>query len=101
MVQDRLLDIAISVFGSAGLEGASTRQIARAADTAMSAITYHYGSKERLYLAAADRIADGLREEMRGLLDEAVALPQGDRPAATLLLHRIFERLADRMLSDR
>ena len=58
MVQSRLLDIAISEFGAKGLEGASTRGIAAAAGTAMSSITYHYGGKEGLYLAAADRIAE-------------------------------------------
>ena len=58
MLQSRLLDIAISEFGTKGREGASTRGIAAAAGTAMSSITYHYGGKEGLYLAAADRIAE-------------------------------------------
>lgn len=57
MVQQRLLDIAIAQFGQHGLEGVSTREIAKAADTAMSSITYHYGGKEGLYLAAADEVA--------------------------------------------
>ena len=57
MVQQRLLDIAITQFGQHGLEGVSTREIAAAADTAMSSITYHYGGKEGLYLAAADEVA--------------------------------------------
>ena len=35
-----------------GIEGASTRAIAAAAGTTMSSITYHYGSKQGLYLAA-------------------------------------------------
>jgi TetR/AcrR family transcriptional regulator, regulator of cefoperazone and chloramphenicol sensitivity len=57
MVQQRLLDIAVEAFGQHGLDGASTREIARAAGTAMSSITYHYGGKEGLYLAAADEVA--------------------------------------------
>ncbi|WP_240047655.1 CerR family C-terminal domain-containing protein [Sphingomonas panacisoli] len=57
MVQQRLLDIAIEQFGQHGLEGVSTREIAAAANTAMSSITYHYGGKEGLYLAAADEVA--------------------------------------------
>lgn len=57
MVQQRLLDIAIEQFGQHGLDGVSTREIAAAADTAMSSITYHYGGKEGLYLAAADEVA--------------------------------------------
>lgn len=54
MVQQRLLEIAIREFAAKGLDGASTRGIAAAAGTAMSSITYHYGGKEGLYLAAAD-----------------------------------------------
>ena len=60
MLQHRLLEIAIAEFAAQGLEGASTRGIATAAGTAMSSITYHYGGKEGLYLAAADY--DGLTE---------------------------------------
>ena len=56
-IDDRLLDVAIEQFGRKGLEGASTRAIAAEADTAMSSITYHYGGKQRLYLAAAGHIA--------------------------------------------
>ena len=57
MAHDRLLEVAVREFGQKGLEGASTRGIAAAAGTAMSSITYHYGGKEGLYLAAADYIA--------------------------------------------
>ncbi len=56
-IDDRLLNVAIEQFGRAGLEGASTRAIAAEANTAMSSITYHYGGKEGLYLAAARHIA--------------------------------------------
>ena len=57
-IHHRLLDTAIEQFGRQGLEGASTRAIAAAAKTAMSSITYHYGGKEGLYLAAAQRIGE-------------------------------------------
>ncbi len=100
MVQSRLLDIAISEFGAKGLEGATTRGIAAAAGTAMSSITYHYGGKEGLYLAAADRIA----EHMAEILAEPVAIEQGtasdDAEGARAGIHRILARLADKMASD-
>lgn len=53
----RLLEAAIDQFGLYGLDGASTRRIAAAAGAPMSQITYHYGGKEGLYLAAARHIA--------------------------------------------
>lgn len=55
---DRLLETAVDLFGRKGLEGVSTRALAAAAGTAMSSITYHYGGKEGLYLAAAKHIAE-------------------------------------------
>jgi TetR/AcrR family transcriptional regulator, regulator of cefoperazone and chloramphenicol sensitivity len=54
----RLLEAAIQGFGEHGLDGASTRAIAGAASTPMSQITYHFGGKEGLYLAAARHIAE-------------------------------------------
>jgi AcrR family transcriptional regulator len=65
----RLLEVAIDHFGRLGLEGASTRAIARDADTLMSSITYHFGGKEGLYLAAADHIA----ATMHGMMAPALA----------------------------
>jgi TetR/AcrR family transcriptional regulator, regulator of cefoperazone and chloramphenicol sensitivity len=73
-IDDRLLDVAIDQFGRAGLEGASTRAIAAAARTAMSSITYHYGGKEGLYLAAARRIAELIGARMGARLAQAPEL---------------------------
>lgn len=77
---DRLLDTAIDQFGRKGLEGASTRAIAAAAGTAMSSITYHYGGKEGLYLAAARHIAAQIGERIAARPAPAVD-PAGLTPA--------------------
>jgi len=61
-ISERLLDTAIEHFGRCGFDGVSTRDIARASGTAMSSITYYFGGKEGLYLAAADHIANKIRE---------------------------------------
>ena len=99
MVQSRLLDIAISEFGAKGLEGASTRGIAAAAGTAMSSITYHYGGKEGLYLAAADRIAERMSAVMGDPLELAHEIATDDAAGARAQIHRILGRLADKMAS--
>jgi len=65
----RLLDVAIDHFGRFGIDGASTRAIAKDAGTPMSSITYHFGGKEGLYLATASHIA----ERMGRLLAPAIA----------------------------
>ncbi|MBX9796225.1 CerR family C-terminal domain-containing protein [Sphingomonas sp.] len=98
---ERLLDIAIAEFGAKGLEGASTRSIAAAAGTAMSSITYHYGGKEGLYLAAAQHIAERMAEEMGAAAIDAGDVASADPAQARVLLHRIIGAFVDRMTSDK
>lgn len=100
MTQERLLDVAIREFGLKGLEGASTRGIAAAAGTAMSSITYHYGSKEALYLAAADHIAAGMAEEMLPALALCDPADRCNAPEARAGIHAIIGRLAAKMASE-
>lgn len=50
--KEHLLQIAGELFALHGFESVSTRMIAEAADVKLSAIHYHYGSKDKLYLAA-------------------------------------------------
>ncbi len=95
-MQDRLLEVAVAEFGSKGLDGASTRGIAARAGTAMSSITYHYGGKEGLYLAAADHIGRRMGEEMADLLD-APDPDDCDSAAARAAIQRMLERFADKM----
>jgi AcrR family transcriptional regulator len=70
-IDNRLLDTAIDQFGRKGLEGAGTRAIAAAAQTTMSSITYHYGGKEGLYLAAARHIAAQIRGRVSTVMANA------------------------------
>ncbi|WP_242146612.1 CerR family C-terminal domain-containing protein [Sphingomonas sp. BAUL-RG-20F-R05-02] len=101
MVHDRLLDIAIREFGEKGLDGASTRSIASAAGTAMSSITYHYGSKQGLYLAVADYIAEHMASEMLPVLDLANTAPLRDPQAARAKIHHILNAFAQRMMGQK
>lgn len=97
MLQQRLLDIAIVEFGAKGLEGASTRGIAKAAGTAMSSITYHYGGKEGLYLAAADHIAAQLGEHMAPALALGTLSPGMTARAARTAIQHILARFIEMM----
>ena len=101
MAQDRLLDTAIREFGTHGLEGVSTRQIAKAANTAMSTITYYYGGKEQLYQAAAERIAEVMAEEFSPVLDAEEGVRTEDRDAARAAIQRIVARCVEKMASTR
>lgn len=69
--KEHLVDAAIEVIGAVGYEGATTRELAKAAGANLSAIPYHFGGKKELYLAAARKIADyvhGRFEEVALLL---------------------------------
>jgi len=101
MVQDQLLDIAIREFGEKGLDGASTRGIAGAAGTAMSSITYHYGSKQGLYLAVADHIAEQMAREMLPVLNLEDQSPLKDPAAARAKIHHILCAFAERMMGEK
>lgn len=99
-IDDRLLDTAIDQFGRMGLEGASTRAIAAAAGTTMSSITYHYGSKQGLYLAAARHIADRMGGRMAPALaasEEQGRKGKGPDAAMTAVL-TIVDRFVDVMV---
>jgi len=98
MVADKLLDIAIERFGSLGFEGASTREIARASGTAMSSITYHFGGKEGLYLAAAEHIAAAISERQAAPLAAARAAASQSREEAVEALLGILDSFAQMML---
>ena len=97
----RLLDVAIDHFGRRGLEGASTRAIARDAETPMSSITYHFGGKQGLYLAAADHIAAGIGDMIRPVETAREAEAVSDADAARAVLHGIVARAADMLNSER
>ena len=98
MVADKLLDIAIERFGSLGFEGASTREIARASGTAMSSITYHFGGKQGLYLAAAEHIAAAISVRQAAPLAAARAAASQSREEAVEALLGILDSFAQMML---
>jgi AcrR family transcriptional regulator len=98
MVSTTLLDTAIDQFGRYGFDGASTREIARASGTAMSSITYHFGGKQGLYLAAAEHIAGSIRELQGEAAARAIAAGRESTPTATQALAGLLDSLAQMML---
>ena len=100
MTSETLIETAIDQFGRHGFEGASTREIARASGTAMSSITYHFGGKQGLYLAAADHIAACVKQIQGPVLDSARQVASsGTRDDAIEALLRVLDGFALMMLS--
>ena len=98
----RLLDVAVDHFGRHGLDGASTRAIARDAGTPMSSITYHFGGKEGLYLATADHIAAQMRHQIAPTIERAAALcgAEGSIADARAAIHAMLGGMVMVMLHD-
>ena len=95
----QLIDAALEIFGRLGYEGATTRQIAKAADANLAAIVYHFGSKEALHLAVAEHVARSILARIGPTLatissPEATATPEAARAA----LHRLIGTITDTLL---
>jgi AcrR family transcriptional regulator len=74
----KLVEAALPIFSLRGVEGASTREIARAAGKPMSAITYHFGGKDGLYLACAHHINESIGMLIGPASDELAATDAAD-----------------------
>lgn len=67
MVDDtkqRLLMAAGEVFASKGFEAASVREISTLAEANVAAINYHFGDKQKLYLACLEQTVCGQQEDI-------------------------------------
>lgn len=64
----RLLEVALKLFATKGLDGVSTRGIAQKAQVNISAITYYFGGKESLYLAVLEYIKDILKKDAADII---------------------------------
>lgn len=98
-MREKLIQTAIEKFGRSGFDGVGTREIVSAVGTNMSSITYHFGSKEGLYLAAAEHIFDQLQQIIAGdPADGPIDDAQASERLAWLL--QLLRRVAEFMLKE-
>jgi AcrR family transcriptional regulator len=108
LTREKLLTASIDVFGHYGFDGATTRMLTDAAGVNQQAIPYYFGSKEGLYIATAEFIAeqigvhvspmrDGVRRRFREA-DEGG--PLVDETEARALLSQIVETVAALFVSE-
>ena len=97
----QLIVAALEVFGRLGYEGASTREIAKAANANLAAIVYHFGGKEALHIAVAEHVVAGIMAKVGPTL-AAVAEPAAtENPqAARAALHRQIGAVIDAILGS-
>lgn len=66
--RERLESAAMTIFAEHGFADVSTRDIGRAAGVVLSAIAYHYGTKNDLYVASAERAAKIMAAPVEAML---------------------------------
>ncbi|MBJ3774860.1 CerR family C-terminal domain-containing protein [Acuticoccus mangrovi] len=107
--REKLLAAAVEVFGLEGFDGATTRRIADAASVNLQAISYYFGSKEGLFLAAADHVVASIlaevSEERDAVRSRLAALDAAGEPLseaeARALLTQLLTVFAHLFLSPR
>lgn len=84
--RQRLLDVAAELFGRKGFSDTTVRELARAARCNVAAISYHFGSKERLYEAVLTRTLRELAQRRIAALQAVLAENDGRPPLEAVLL---------------
>ena len=90
----RLLDAAGKLFAERGYAGVSTREVARAANVNLSAINYHFGSKQALYRSIIEQVIADLAPRRTLLIEaltQAVAAADGDPMKLAAITHRFVQ----------
>lgn len=85
----RIMDAAIREFSEKGLAGARTEQIAEAAGVNKALLYYYFKSKDALYSATLDSLAEGVRDSSLAVLDGPGS--PGERFVRSTLEH--FDRI--------
>ncbi len=73
--KEKILTVAEELFAERGFHGVSVREITSRAQVHLSAVNYHFGSKEQLYLEVFQQLfikrAQRLRQAFKALLDSS------------------------------
>lgn len=91
-----LVQAAITIFGAKGFEGASTREIAAAAQTNVASIAYHFGGKEGLRAACAEHFAQTIEAMLAKAMQHQ---PEGPQEAGALIGETV-ENMARQLIGN-
>lgn len=67
-IQPRIVDAARAAFLSRGVDGASLREIARAAGTNIGMVVYYFPTKDDLFLAVVEQVYAGVVADLAAIL---------------------------------
>lgn len=92
--RERLIRAAVETFAENGFNATTTRMLADRAQVNLSAIPYYFKSKEGLYLAAVEHIADVLGARLDPFLKRLADLASQDGPDPETARTLVAEGLA-------
>ncbi len=100
---ERLLDAAGPLFADRPYDAVSTREIANKAKVNLSAISYHFGSKEGLYEAVFKKLIDDMGPARRGLsafLNAAIGASKNSADVQREVIKSFVAMFIDTITSD-
>ncbi len=95
--RENLLKAGVLVFSELGFDAASTRHLASQAGVNLAAIPYHFESKQGLYLAVAEYVAEQIGQRLLPTVEAIVAAagaPDFDDKAARTALSQLLANMA-------
>ena len=94
--KEHLLQMAGELFALHGLDAVSTRMIAEAADVKLSAIHYHYGSKDNLYVATLSfAMESDACANFQSVIEENPALIETSEGRAEMIRTTVYRSFYD------
>lgn len=90
--RERILRVALDVFAERGYAGASTREVCERAGVNPAALNYHWGTKERLWIAVCEHCSQLTMK----IVGEAADFSLPMRELVPRFLSRMFDELAKR-----
>ncbi len=85
--RERILLVALDVFSEHGYDGTTTREICKRADVNVAALNYHWGSKERLWIAVCELCSHRFLAVFQDLLE----LEGGPEEAVQKIVGTMFD----------
>lgn len=96
----RLIDAGARIFSARDFAAVTTRELAVAAGANQAAILYHFGSKEDLYRAVAEHVAERARAALTGACAAANdARHSRDRASSMEALHTVLRALTHGLIT--
>ncbi len=100
--REKILMIALDMFGEYGFNGVSTRDISKKANVNISAINYYFNSKEGLYLEVIKYIADLIKTKFQGCIDIINSCKDKsiDEKLAISIFSSLLDNISDTVLKN-